>query len=379
MSDSTPNAAPDLPVTPRVILLPAERFFVRRIPLVSDSAIESQVELALEARSPFALEQLFYGYVVDSAHRYALIFAAYRRGFSAQEQAAWNDSVHAVPAFLLWTVAGRAKAGVSALVREQGQTLEAVAWDDASELPSHLLIRSGDGGSRKKDLELLLAELSRRTGVTADDVRRIDAEILSAPRDDEVQFSCTSAFTGTLTHARLITADVRDKAVLTAHRRDRRRATLVGGVFSAIVAGLAACLVLELTVLGGRALLARKNGEIAALAPEIQKIESAQYLASKLEKMAAQQLQPFEMLALINQPRPASIEFLRVTTAGPLRLDIEAQTANAGDLRIYESALRGLAGIERVELRDPRMRSGRTTFALEVNFQPNWATQGEGP
>jgi len=214
--------------------------------------------------------------------------------------------------------------------------------------------------------------------VTADDVRRIDAEILSAPRDDEVQFSCTSAFTGTLTHARLITADVRDKAVLTAHRRDRRRATLVGGVFSAIVAGLAACLVLELTVLGGRALLARKNGEIAALAPEIQKIESAQYLASKLEKMAAQQLQPFEMLAVINQPRPASIEFLRVTTAGPLRLDIEAQTANAGDLRIYESALRALSGIERVELRDPRMRSGRTTFALEVNFQPNWATQGEG-
>ena len=92
--------------------------------------------------------------------------------------------------------------------------------------------------------------------------------------------------------------------------------------------------------------------------------------------MTAQQLRPFEMLAVVNSPRPASVEFLRVSTNGPRQLEIDAQTSDAGDLRNYENALRQTAGVEKVDIRDPRMRAGRTSFQLEVTFKPYWSHPG---
>ena len=82
--------------------------------------------------------------------------------------------------------------------------------------------------------------------------------------------------------------------------------------------------------------------------------------------------------AAINVPRPSSVEFIRVSTRGPLQLEIDAETANAGDLRTYEAALKQLSSIASVAIRDPRSRSGRTTFSLEVSFKPNWTQSGGG-
>jgi hypothetical protein len=378
---STPiSATPPAPAASPVILLPGERFFVRRIQLAADSPIPAQVELAVEAISPFALEHLYFGYVPDEARRHALVYAAYRRNFSAQEQSAWAEAKYVLPAFLLWTQTRRlSPGGQSAQVRASSAGLEGVAWDDASELPAVVLCRSAKDDETAEAQAALIAELAQRSPVPPDAIAMVTGEMAAALIEkDGLAITCGAQASGTFTAGNLATADVRDKQVLVDQRRAAARTRHAWRTFATAVTALAACLVLELALGGGRLLLARKRQALAARAPEVGRIESAQNLAARLEKMSAQQLRPFEMLAAINQPRPASVEFLRVSTNGPLKLSVEAQTANAGDLRTYETALHQVDGIQDVELRDPRMRDGRTSFSLEVSFKPGWLKTGGG-
>ena len=85
-----------------VILLAGDRFFVRRIGLAANAPIGPQVELALETLAPFPLEQLYYGYLVDYTRRHALVYAAYRRSFTTEEQATWETARAVLPEFVLW-------------------------------------------------------------------------------------------------------------------------------------------------------------------------------------------------------------------------------------------------------------------------------------
>lgn len=372
-----PAATAVPPVHPPALLVPGARFFIRRISLAPNAPAAPQIELALETLSPFPLEQLFYGSVTDKAGQHALVYAAYRRNFSADEQESWNHARTVVPEFLLWAFSRRSNQA-GAQIRHTETGVEIVAWDDASELPVLILSRATDDDAERDPTPLLL-ELKRRTGIEANDVELVEEPLKVTGIDrDGLALQAGKQRTALIAPTALTDADIRDKAELTERRREERRTTLLWRLFAVSALALAACVLVEISLAGGRAFLAAQRQRINANAETVRSIESAQLLATKLEKMTSQQLRPFEMLALINQPRPRSIEFQRISTSGPLTLQIEAQTAEAGDLRIYEDALRKLGTVERVELRDPRMRSGRTTFQLEVTFKPNWSVNGGG-
>ncbi len=375
MSDPALSAQPNQPV----ILLSGERFFVRRINLVGGTAMNTQIELALETLSPFSLEQLYHGCVLSETRSHALVYAAYRRNFPAAEQSTWNNTPSVLPKFLYWTVARRAQPGSAAIIHENEDHITAIAWDEVSELPYLILSRSINGDNAAETRAQLLAEVSRRTGIPTDQINQKRGKI-SAVSFDKNGLTLTGLEDQrvNLPTANLAHADIRDKGLLATRQNEQRQTTLLWRLFATAVIALAACGVIEGGLQVSSVILSGKKEQLAAQAPAVQQIESAQVLATKLEKMTAQQLRPFEMLAVINRSRPASVEFLRVSTNGPLRLDIEAQTKDAGDLRNYENALRQTAGIEQVELRDPRMRSGRTSFQLRVSFKPNWSQEAGG-
>lgn len=83
-----------------VLLLPGDRFFVRTIALAEDTSVEDQVILALEGLSPFGPAQLYYGYVTAPDRKSALAYAAYRRRFTADETATWEQTGSVLPEFL---------------------------------------------------------------------------------------------------------------------------------------------------------------------------------------------------------------------------------------------------------------------------------------
>ncbi|MCP5529562.1 MAG: hypothetical protein H7A44_03895 [Opitutaceae bacterium] len=373
-----PAATAVPPVNSPALLVAGARFFIRRIPLAPNAPAAPQIELALETLSPFPLEQLFHGSVTDKAGQHALIYAAYRRNFSAAEQESWDRARTVIPEFLLWAFTRRPNQS-GAQLRRTATGIEIVAWDEASELPVLVLSRESHDDEAESDPTPLLLELKRRTGIEANDVELVEEPLKVAGLDrDGLALQAGKPRTALIAPTVLADADIRDKTELTVRRRAERRNTVLWRLFAVSTLALAACLLVEITLAGGRAFLAAQRQKIADNSEAVRAIESAQLLATKLEKMTSQQLRPFEMLALINQPRPRSIEFQRISTSGPLTLQIEAQTAEAGDLRIYEDALRKLGTVERVELRDPRMRSGRTTFQLEVTFKPNWTGNGGG-
>lgn len=365
----------------KVVLLPGERFFVRRIPLLPDAPAAAQVELALETLSPFAPEHLFSGHLTDAAGRHALIFAAYRRNFSATEQSGWDDAEAVIPAFLPWVIA-RPALGLNSpgLLVQTADGLTGFVWDGDSDLPALILSHRSPEADRPTAENTLVAEMTRRGGLTADQITSWpDRPVDVRPTSDGLQVTVDEREPVVLPTRALATADVRDKAVLGVRRRHTARTRLTWRLAFATLAALALCLLAELGLRAGGFWLAKQRAQIDARAPEIARIESAQNLAARLEQLSATQLKPFEMLAAINRPRPAAVEFVRVSTNGPLQLVIEAQTNNAADLRTYESALRQLGGIAAVDLRDPRMRDGRTSFSLQVTFKAGWLAAGGAP
>ena len=83
------------PPPPRVALLPDAAFFTRTISIAADATAAeaaAQVELALEAISPFPIAQLYYGWFRDPAAQEALVFAAYRRRFTTDQTAEWEGA-----------------------------------------------------------------------------------------------------------------------------------------------------------------------------------------------------------------------------------------------------------------------------------------------
>ena len=87
---------------PKVLLLPDALFFVRAVPILAGAgALEAaaQIELALEALSPFPPAQLYHGsFWLPGAER-ALVYAAYRRRFTGEQVAEWERAELVLPAF----------------------------------------------------------------------------------------------------------------------------------------------------------------------------------------------------------------------------------------------------------------------------------------
>src|SRR5688572_22604919 len=90
------------PPPPKIALLPDGVFFTRAVPITAGATAAeaaTQVELALEAASPFPLAQLYYGWVWAPGAERAFVFAAYRRRFTVEQTADWQGAEVVLPAF----------------------------------------------------------------------------------------------------------------------------------------------------------------------------------------------------------------------------------------------------------------------------------------
>lgn len=348
---------------------PGEKFFVRRVRLVPDGDPDAQIALALEGLSPFPAAQLYYGFRMNAAQDEALVFAAYRKNFTPEEIVTWVGAAAVLPDFAIWLGAGTAPAaGLS--VREDGERIEVIAWDGSSVLPAVVLVRPKGAGER----DALVADAGGKAGLTADapvKTFRPAIEITREKRDLILRLSAggIEAHFDELTLGR---ADIRDKAVLSERRLIQKRDKLLWRGFAVILGGLAACVLLELGELATRLWLGGQQSQINAQAPIVKKIEEAQSMSKRLEEISTQRLLPFEMLAELQQKRPASLEYGSITTKGLWQLDVRGQGANAADLTNFEADVRHLDGVEKVEVLEKNTREGVTVFRYEITFKPGW-------
>lgn len=352
--------------------VPSDRFFMRFVPLAPDLPALAQAELALEGLAPFPPAQLYWGCCVAPDRTAALVYAAHRRRFTAEETAAWERADLAVPSLL--TLLGAAPAGPAILVLVGETRLSGAAWAGTAPWPVAVHTREYGTAPTAEIRQKFAAELAAKAGLPDAPARYVTGTPRARREGDQLVFELTDAAgaviaTTGVPHADQDALDVRDRAFLEKRRRDRGRIEFVWRLLLAGGAAAGLALLLDLGALTFNVLDRALQARVTAQAPGVAKLETAHGLISRIDELTHRRLRFFEMLAAINTPRPHSISFTRTSTSGRNALEIEASTGSADDVGTYEAALRAMAALEKVEIRDLRARDGVTTFALSVAFK----------
>ena len=374
------------PPPPKVALLPDGLFFTRALPVASGaSAAEAaaQVELALEAVSPFPIAQLFYGYFWTPGAETAFTFAAYRRRFTAEQIAAWSGSALVLPSFAALLGAEAKPATTVILASPEGLT--AIHWTDAR-VPASVLFRplpaTPDGTPEPEPAQLeeararLRAELIRDAGGSHTVIDLTAPPAAERARSDrDVTFRSgdwVSPLPATVTSA----LDVRDKGELASLRAARRRDIMLWRVTLGCAAALGLFAIGELGLIGGRAWQKVRDTQFRTQRPLVEKIMTSDALGRRIDDLATKRLLPWEMMmAVIGTNKatlPKEIYFGRVYTtpgSGLYTLSIDAQTTSVSTISVYTSALKAVAGIESVETRLLQTLRENATFTLVITFK----------
>lgn len=356
-----------------VVVLPGHRFFVRSVPVgdgANAGAIREEIELALESMSPFPLSQLFWGYWTKPNCKRALVYGAYRRRFAAEELEDWGDAEWVAPR-LGAMLAERSPEPATIWILPASGELTALYFGDESGVPTVVrsvpLAEDADEAALRSAREVLIKQCGDCRTIVDVDALEIDAGM---PGDNELLVRRGSNTTRlSLDQAQML--DVRDPAELVARRRARVRDTWMWRIW------IVSLLVILLGGIGEGAVFAAdiwQKGRLERIGlqtPWVSEIETADRLANRIEELKTKRLRPFEMIAMVDGPRPESIVFLRTAATGLYSLEIEAVTDSPNDINVYISDLTNLEGTENVEMLNLDSRGSQSTMRLRVVFGPD--------
>jgi hypothetical protein len=361
-----------LPLPVKARFVPSDRFFLRLVPLATDLPALQQVELALEGFAPFPLAQLYWGCWIAPGRAVALVYAAHRRRFTPEETVDWERVDLALPNLL--PLLGAVPAGPALLIHTDESHLVGAAWSGSSAVPAFVQARAYASPITELDRRQFAAKLAARAKSPDAPVTFLTGVPHARREKDKLVFELVDT-AGTVIAATSVSPqeqdalDVRDRAFLDRRRRERRRGNFIWKVLLAGLQVAAVALLFDLGALTFRLLDRGQQARLGAQASFVSKLETAHGLASRIDELTHRRLRFFEMLAAVNESRPHSIQFIRTGTSGRNGLEIEAQTNSADDVGAYEIALRNLAVLDKVEIRDLRARDGVTTFGLVIAFK----------
>ncbi len=359
------------PPPPRVALLPDALFFTREIPVAADataSTVATDVELSLEANSPFPLAQLYYGFywVAGSAH--ALAYAAYRRRFTVEQTDLWDGSDYVFPSFVSFL--GTQPEPATTLLISAPEGLTAVYWKQGP-VPSEVLFRPLAAEATDEDRLKAKDELLKRLPGSMK-VVEVTAPATAEPRksDGEVAFT-SGGYRSALRDTALAQADVRDRGELAAIKRSKARDLILWRVAVGTAAAFAVLALGELALIGGGVYQKTQLMQLSAQKPVVDKVMTEQALASRIEELSTKRLLPMEMLSIVADKKPAEIQFIRATTTGLYSLQVEAQTSNPGEIGGFQTALQQAPACDKVQVTNQQARNNVASFTLLVSFKPD--------
>jgi len=373
------------PPPPKVALLPDAAFFTRAVAVTAGATpgeAATQIELALEGLAPFPLSQLYYGWHWRPGAEQALLFAAYRRRFTAEQSAEWQGAEIVLPAF--GAVLGASLEPATTVLLSSPESLTAVHWGANGE-PSAVQTRTIEAGASEEERARVKSELIASLGGS----RRViesSGEPAPEPAGNDGSFIFRAGeLVSRLPATAAAAADVRDKAELAALRAARRRDVVLWRTAVGLAASLVALAAGELALVGGRVWQGTREGRVAAQRPVVEKIESVDNLTNKIDELATKRLRPIEMLLQLvgenYERQPADIWFTRVSadaTRGLNTIFIEGRTTNAAQVNAYEAALRKLPLIEKVEAPLQAVRGDQAQFTLTATFRAGAFTEPAG-
>lgn len=363
------------PPPPQVALLPDALFFTRTVAITAGATpaeAVSQVELGLETLSPFPLAQLYYGWFWKPGCEHAFVFAAYRRRFTSEQTASWDNLELVAPAFC--AVFGAEVAPATTIVLKSADGLTAVHWETGP-VPVKVLVRTLDPEATDDDRAKAREELLDAMGGSKT-ILDLESPLVadSADSDREIAFRAGD-FVSTLPSVVASALDVRDKGDLASLRAARKRDVLLWRLMLGCAAALILLAIGEFALIGGAEWQKVRNAKIRSQKGPVEKIMASQTLATRIDELATKRMLPFEMITMMaaDGRKPQEIMFTRVTTlpqTGLYTLTVNATSTSIPQVPIYLATLRNLPQVAHVDIQDERTRGDTETFTLVVTFKP---------
>lgn len=366
------------PPPPKVVLLPDGLFFNRAVPITpgaSAAEAAAQVELALEAISPFPLAQLYYGWYWVPGAEQAFVYAAYRRRFTTDQTAAWADAELVIPTSV--ALLGGSVQPATTLLLTTSEAITAVHWENPT-VPSRVVNRplapelSDEEKARARD-EVLRGLGGSKTVVDL----LVPPAAESSHSEREVIFR-SGDFGSQLPVAAAAAIDIRDKAELASLRVARQRDLVLWRIVLGCAAALVLLVVGELGLVAGNAWQKIRLKELNARAPTVENIQHEDQLANGIQDLVTKRLLPLEMVTSVlgtnGDRKPADIVVTRIQSGGSslglYTLVMEIQTTNAAQVPVYRSTLQKLPECESVSLEVQQSQGDRQLYRLTVTFKP---------
>lgn len=365
------------PPAPKVALLPDSFFFVRSVPVEAgaDAAQVAQLaELSLESFSPFPVAQLFWGHFWPQGGGTALVFACYRRRFSQDQIDSWASAEWVAPSFC--SVLGLPFEGPATVIYPGAETVTAVHWSRPGAPDAvHTVPLPPEGG--EPAFTAARDTLLRRIGEVGA-VTDFPAVPLAASTSDEDTYAFIAGSRKlVLPTEQAAPLDVRPKDELERLKRARFRNLLYWRFGVGLVAALGLLALGEASVAGGGLYQKTRKAQVNQQRPVVEKIMSEQALASRINELSAQRLLPFEMITVLAEKKPRSVQFMRAATTGLYTIRVEAQTNSAEDLAAWQNALNAAPSLQSVDLKVNDSRDGLTRFTLEAVFRSGGLAPGQ--
>jgi hypothetical protein len=374
------------PPPPKVALLPDGLFFTRAVPIAAGATVAEaagQVELALEAASPFPLTQLYYGWFWVSGADHAFVFASYRRRFTQDQSAGWADVELVLPAFA--AILGGDVQPATTVILTSLEGLTAVHWETGP-VPAAVLFRpitppvgepaTEDRAKADEDRARLREALIREVGGSKTVIDLTVPPVADQAVSDRETVFRTGGFVSRLPAAVAAALDVRDKAELAQRRSARRRDVILWRVALSCAAALLLFAIGEFALIGGKAWQKVRVATVNGQQPRVEKILDSQAFASRINEIATKRLLPMEMmtqLTVVNRELlPEGILFKQViadSSLGINTMQVKASATSPALINAYQAALENLHIFDEVSA--PITASGYISlFTLSVTFKP---------
>jgi len=370
---------------PEVLFVPGGFFFSRIVALpeeIERDEWESFAELTLEECSPFPLEQLAWGFMVDGERREMCLFAACRPRIGQAALDSWDEAEHVFPAFLPLLLAFPQPP--PKLVWHSEDEAMLLEFDEGARFPKRIRHRprrrpepvDEDEECEPEDdgvLEALLAENRMDSETTpvyvlhetkvSDDRQvsfrlrenREDAEPLPpvSPADDEASWW----------------ADLRPPEFIASEKRSR---ALQGKLWIGMqAAGWAAIglLALFVSTIVGDVFVERRQEKILAQAPQVKSVEDNINFVSELKQFSERPLRPYEVLGETNEFRPAKEIYYRAAAVDADRgVTIQGYADRVNQVNAFSDKLVQSGKFALREDPKFRLRGNQTEFTLRLDF-----------
>ncbi len=261
------------------------------------------------------------------------------------------------------------------VVHKGEERLTALAWRAGETLPTAVVVTD----LADHDEAGIAHEAASQAELAADcPVEIITGQLTGKIIDGVLTLTAQGQELFTIPKAQLDDADIRDSDFLAERRKKERTNLIVWSVAQACAAVLALSLIGEGVSLFIRNRSGALMAQIEKAQPGVDELKDLDGISTRLADLGVKRLLPLEMLALVNEKRPATVEFMNISCeikkqkASVLTkptLTIDARTPNAGDISDLIKAVKTIPEVESVTNSEPRFRDTATTFRLEIVFK----------